>query len=103
MRRKSERNAERELDECTFQPRISANSRRSAAVTRSGAATPARLYDEEKQRQLERDTKREMILRKRDEDFDQRHPFQPSMVRPRRPRDAIDATQELVTSRVDGV
>jgi hypothetical protein len=33
------------------------------------------LYDEEKQRQLERDTKREMILRKRDEDFDQRHPF----------------------------
>ena len=56
----------------------------------SGAATPARLYDEEKQRQLERDTKREMILRKRDEDFDQRHPFQPSMVRPRRPRDAIE-------------
>jgi hypothetical protein len=103
VRRKSERNAERELDECTFQPRISANSRRSAAVTRSGAATPARLYDEEKQRQLERDTKREMILRKRDEDFDQRHPFQPSMVRPRRPRGAIDATQELVTSRVDGV
>ena len=103
VRRKSERNAERELDECTFQPRISANSRRSAAVTRSGAATPARLYDEEKQRQLERDTKREMILRKRDEDFDQRHPFQPSMARPRRPRGAIDATQELVTSRVDGV
>ena len=46
---------------------------RSAAAERSRDSSA--LYDEEKQRQLERDTKREMILRKRDEDFDQRHPF----------------------------
>ena len=83
----------------TFQPRISANSRRSAAVTRSGAATPARLYDEEKQRQLERDTKRGPILRATRTST--------SATRSSRRWRGLGSTdairQELVTSRVDGV
>jgi len=76
---KFKRREEAKLDECTFQPRISANSRRSAAATQVSLKTPGRLYDEEQQRQVDRDTQRDLVLRQRDADFEERHPFRPSM------------------------
>lgn len=84
--RELERNVARDeeyaLGECTFQPRISSNSRKAADLSRASDARSAdqRLYEDDKNRRAAREARRSLDSSLRESKFADEHPFRPRLV-----------------------
>lgn len=74
--------AESALGECTFQPRISSNSRKAAVLSRStdGRSADQRLYDDDKSRRAARQERLGLDSSLRESRFADEHPFRPALV-----------------------
>lgn len=74
--------AESAMSECTFQPRISTNSRRSADFSRGAdkRTFDQRLYDDDRSRRVAREAKVSRDSSARESRFADEHPFRPALV-----------------------
>lgn len=66
------------MGECTFQPRISQNSRKAAALRSDGRKPEDRLYEEDGRRRLARETRASLDSSQRESQFEKDHPFRPT-------------------------